>query len=179
MSPHTLSPPVAVAAPVKSMLRSAYVLPPPKSQRLSATQTPRPKATPCAFPLPAELWAHVLSHLNLRELPVSTLADLMAIGACVSVRSLDLGGREIGPFGAKAVLDRLRARACPELTEVSDARVVGGVVVCIRQQYYEYNCGGGAAGAGASPDGEIAGGSLAGPRVSHPTGLLIMRGIGH
>lgn len=94
-----------------------------KVARISTTQTPlsnvSPRGSSKAFPLPSELWDHVLSFFRLRDLPLATLIDLMAINACTRLRELDLSGRRIGPTGARALADRIRARACPDLEEVS------------------------------------------------------------
>lgn len=86
----------------------------------STTQTPTSviRGASGAFPLPPELWDHVLSYFRLRELPLATLIDLMAVNACTRLRTLDLSGRRIGPCGARALADRIRARACPDLEEV-------------------------------------------------------------
>ena len=77
-----------------------------------------PRGSSGAFPLPPELWDHVSSFFRLQDLPLATLIDLMAINACTRLRELDLSGRRIGPAGARALADRIRARACPDLEEV-------------------------------------------------------------
>ncbi len=77
---------------------------------------PPPAAAP--FPLPSDIWAHALSFLPLRALPITTLLDLLAIGATARVRRLDLSRRRLGATGGRLLAERFREGACPDLEEV-------------------------------------------------------------
>lgn len=89
------------------------------------TSSSGPSSSSPTFPLPAELWEHVLNYFVLRDLPLLTLFDLMAVNACSRVRRLDLSKRRLGPCGARILAERLRARVCPDLEEVCIRLYVG------------------------------------------------------
>jgi hypothetical protein len=69
--------------------------------------------------LPPEIWEHVMAYLDLSSVSVATLLELMRAGICSRVKDLHLATRNLGPMGAAALAERIRARACPLLEEVS------------------------------------------------------------